>query len=454
MLRTGAFRVTSTTIYRSIMHSISPPRFKTSEQLANYLHKKTNMPKDLCLEYAMFTEGGYKRIGIQETLEKLVKQREKEIVRYANGNGISVGIIPTGGIFFVYGAAGNSVDGQLVMCDAGYKVGNHFTGVNVCLSEIDKDKIVLRKVASGLRTNTISFSTLDLPIYLEKSRKDNNSSPRELFFRAVEENDIKAIEELIKEKQVEVSACDDFGNSALHYALLEANIKVIDKLLELGAKVNIINKGGFSPLHIAVTKSKENPEYREIAKKLLVNGANPNLSKNGDTPLHNAATQGDLESLKLLQESIVIDTDSKNISAVRNLFLQKDSSYAQRYDNFVKEIYLERLKLKEQKTEKEQQLENILSRIKDINRKVIQILQDNYKQLILAQQNNDQTKIKISQDKIEKIKQNFLKDKIPLESLRINRVQEICQLCEEIVKLSLQQQVDEQVEAQIQIPSK
>jgi hypothetical protein len=102
----------------------------------------------------------------------------------------------------------------------------------------------------------------------------------------------------------------------------------------------------------------------------------------------------------------------------------------------------------------EQELEKVVSRIKGIDRRIIQILQNNYEQLLFAQQNNDQTSARASQDKIEKISKNFLKDKILLERVRVNRVQEICRLCKKIAELRCQEKQLEQknqLQAQVEI---
>lgn len=59
----------------------------------------------------------------------------------------------------------------------------------------------------------------------------------------------------------------------LHFAVERGNIKMIDILLELGAKVDSLDKFGDTPLIVAITS--ENPKGFSIISKLIKAGANP-----------------------------------------------------------------------------------------------------------------------------------------------------------------------------------
>jgi ankyrin repeat protein len=56
----------------------------------------------------------------------------------------------------------------------------------------------------------------------------------------------------IKSKYCNINSIDEYGNTFLHYAIINKNEKNIYKLLNLGCNPNIQNKHGNTPLHTAV----------------------------------------------------------------------------------------------------------------------------------------------------------------------------------------------------------
>jgi len=68
----------------------------------------------------------------------------------------------------------------------------------------------------------------------------------------------------------------------IHLAVQSGDDQLIDHLLNLGANINIQNKQGVTPLHLAA----QNPDNHNLVSKLIENGANPNLYDNDyETPL-------------------------------------------------------------------------------------------------------------------------------------------------------------------------
>ncbi|KAM0914397.1 hypothetical protein ACQ4PT_011582 [Festuca glaucescens] len=82
----------------------------------------------------------------------------------------------------------------------------------------------------------------------------------------------------------------------LHTYALALQIPLMDKLLDNGVDINLVDKDGFTPLHKAVIGKKE-----AVISHLLRKGANPHVrDRDGATPLHYAVQVGALQTVKLL----------------------------------------------------------------------------------------------------------------------------------------------------------
>lgn len=84
----------------------------------------------------------------------------------------------------------------------------------------------------------------------------------------------------------------------LSSAAATGNVDRVGILLQAGVDVNAVNEYGRTPLQVMMMGSTR------VAQLLLKHGANPNLSdeSTGDTPLHDAARQGFLDTVKVLIE--------------------------------------------------------------------------------------------------------------------------------------------------------
>ncbi len=107
----------------------------------------------------------------------------------------------------------------------------------------------------------------------------------------------------------DANTLDDQGRHGLHLAMMEGSLKVAKTLLDLsGTQVDTRSKQDETPLMIAALKG-----HTQFAKRMIARGADVN--KTGWTPLHYAATSGQLEMIKLLiDEHAYIDTESPNQS--------------------------------------------------------------------------------------------------------------------------------------------
>ncbi|VAI84629.1 unnamed protein product [Triticum turgidum subsp. durum] len=82
----------------------------------------------------------------------------------------------------------------------------------------------------------------------------------------------------------------------LHTYALALQIPLMDKLLDNGVDIDLVDKDGFTPLHKAIIGKKE-----AVISHLLRKGANPHVTdRDGATPLHYAVQVGALQTVKLL----------------------------------------------------------------------------------------------------------------------------------------------------------
>lgn len=124
-------------------------------------------------------------------------------------------------------------------------------------------------------------------------------------FNSYEDDLMKEVEELLSPEEraiLDQNTAPDLEKistakwSSLHTLALAGQIPFMDKLLENGIDIDMIDQDGHTALHKAVMGKKE-----AVISHLLRKGANPHVRDwDGATPLHYAVQVGALQTVKLL----------------------------------------------------------------------------------------------------------------------------------------------------------
>lgn len=126
------------------------------------------------------------------------------------------------------------------------------------------------------------------------------------FFNAIKRDDERSLTALLA-RGFDVNTLNPEGLHGLYLALREPSVKVSAVLLEVPKiDVNALNPKGESPLMIAALTGQN-----AAAERLVRLGAD--LNKTGWTPLHYAATSGNIKLMTLfLEHHAFVDSESPN----------------------------------------------------------------------------------------------------------------------------------------------
>ncbi|XP_065910152.1 uncharacterized protein [Dysidea avara] len=129
---------------------------------------------------------------------------------------------------------------------------------------------------------------------------DKSAFKAPLLHVAARRGQVKIVKKLLDEN-ANVDVVDTYGQTALHMAARKGHREVIQVLLEANASVNAASNIGTTPLHAV---AYGDPTFSEEIIELLINsGANIDVVDNdGDSALNKAAFCGNLEAAKALMK--------------------------------------------------------------------------------------------------------------------------------------------------------
>jgi hypothetical protein len=70
-----------------------------------------------------------------------------------------------------------------------------------------------------------------------------------LEMAAIHADNTEVLNLLLRHTNVDIDGCDDYGTTALHFAVHSSNVVAARHLIKMGEKPNLFNNDGHSPLH-------------------------------------------------------------------------------------------------------------------------------------------------------------------------------------------------------------
>ncbi|XP_053683158.1 tyrosine-protein kinase Shark [Sabethes cyaneus] len=150
-----------------------------------------------------------------------------------------------------------------------------------------------RESSHGLVTQLQAICRSEPPPHDVRSHGTTN-----LLHRATKECNYTIVSELLKCGYRNIDSKNQDGQTAVHLACLHAEARILEKLIERGSNINNRDAQGNTPLHYACRRQNG----LDMVRLLIHAGANIQ-ARNKDTgwvPLHEAAANGNLESVKEL----------------------------------------------------------------------------------------------------------------------------------------------------------
>jgi ankyrin repeat protein len=160
------------------------------------------------------------------------------------------------------------------------------------------------KVISLLCLSLVDTMDIIRDIYSTRDINEGDGYGRTVLHRAVEYGNNTQVATGLVRLGAKVNIADLDGDTPLHMTALYGDITNVEELIRLGAKVNIQNNHGDTPLHTAVMEGN-----MAVSQNLIKNGANVVIqNKNGHTPLHLAALSGKNPNIECIKSLMTLDS--------------------------------------------------------------------------------------------------------------------------------------------------
>ncbi len=126
----------------------------------------------------------------------------------------------------------------------------------------------------------------------------------ELAQKAIEAGDPQQLQSLLQDDPQVVHGVDDYNNSLLHHAAAGGSVKLVDVLLDAGARIQQQGNDGGTPLHWAASMN-----HVDVCRRLVAAGGDVHRSDDlgeGGTPLVQALFYGHREAAEMLAELAIV----------------------------------------------------------------------------------------------------------------------------------------------------
>ncbi len=138
-------------------------------------------------------------------------------------------------------------------------------------------------------------------------------------------NDAWSIEQLLTHTEADINTHESYAmhRTPLHNAVMHDSFDATQKLLEAGAKVNVVDVNGWTPLHYAASNSDV-----QFTKLLIEKGAKVNaVDLNDRTPLFAASMSSEEELVNLLVKNgaKINHTDNEGVSILDIAIINDDA---------------------------------------------------------------------------------------------------------------------------------
>uniref|UniRef100_A0A1I8GXM6 ANK_REP_REGION domain-containing protein n=1 Tax=Macrostomum lignano TaxID=282301 RepID=A0A1I8GXM6_9PLAT len=164
------------------------------------------------------------------------------------------------------------------------------------------------------------FIDLGVPVHAA------DSSGISTLMLAAQSGSSEIIEALITRKQQLVEMKDIFGKSALEYAIVWDQEKVINQLIDAGCNVDNQQKDGRTPLMLAIASTSKSAD--EVVQTLIEHGCSVDaVTEDGFNAAHVACKYNKLQVLKVLMEKgVSIESLTKSSDSCLTLAVPKGSA--------------------------------------------------------------------------------------------------------------------------------